>query len=56
MAQITFPPGVSNDVPPERCPEEDAISATIRAANDYMDALEKVNAFAAAGRQVDCEH
>ena len=56
MAQAEFPPGESTDIPPEKSPAEEAIDSIFGSIGEKLDALDAVNAYAAAGRRVDCEH
>jgi hypothetical protein len=60
MAQSVFPEGVSTDIPPEKDPVaaavEDVIDAILKPMNDFINGMEKVNDFAAAGRRVNLEH
>lgn len=56
MAQAEFPPGISEDIPPEKTLVEKVIEGIIGPMREYFEGMQKVNDYAAAGRRVDCEH
>ena len=56
MAQATFPDGISTDIPKEKTLAEQAIDSLFGSMNEYLDAFDKLQAHAAAGRRIDCEH